>query len=122
MNSARKNAPKSALLQDETGETDDSVFGIPGICTIHNSMSTVIEEEEGEGEGEEEGNEEGEDSEESRGNRPGTALWHGAPALKNGLSGALTAPFFTSKILLQSLSICRENSIIMSYQLLFYFI
>ncbi len=80
-----------ALPQDETGETDDSVFGIPGICTIHNSMSTVIEEEEGEGEGEEEGNEEGEDSEESRGNRPGTKA-PGQPSDRLGPGYTPTVP------------------------------
>ncbi len=31
------------LPQNETGETDDSVFGIPGDCTIHNGISTIID-------------------------------------------------------------------------------
>lgn len=32
-----------ALPLNETGETDDSVFGIPGDCTIHNGISTIID-------------------------------------------------------------------------------
>lgn len=31
-----------ALPQNETGDTDDSAFGIPGDCTIHTNISTVI--------------------------------------------------------------------------------
>ncbi len=31
-----------ALPQNELSETDDSVFGIPGDCTIHNGISTII--------------------------------------------------------------------------------
>lgn len=34
-----------ALPQGEVGETDDSVFGLPGICTVHSSTSTVINDE-----------------------------------------------------------------------------
>lgn len=32
-----------ALPQNETGDTDDSVYGIPGDCTIHDSISTIID-------------------------------------------------------------------------------
>ncbi len=36
-----------ALPQNETGETDDSVYGIPDTCTIHTSISTIIDPSEG---------------------------------------------------------------------------
>ena len=36
-----------ALPQNETAETDDSYFGIPGTCTIHTSISTIIDPSEG---------------------------------------------------------------------------
>lgn len=59
-----------ALPQDETGETDDSVFGIPGVCTVHNSISTIIDEEDEE---KEDGEENHDDNNDSRGNsRPGS--------------------------------------------------
>ncbi|MDO4330498.1 MAG: transglycosylase domain-containing protein [Lachnospiraceae bacterium] len=39
-----------ALPQNETGETDDSVFGIPGDCNIHTSISTILDPLESESE------------------------------------------------------------------------
>ncbi len=37
-----------ALPQNETEVTDDSFYGIPGDCTIHTSISTIIDPIEGE--------------------------------------------------------------------------
>lgn len=59
-----------ALPQDETGETDDSVFGIPGICTVHNSISTIIDEDEEDNEDGENGSDDEENNEDSRPSGP----------------------------------------------------
>lgn len=59
-----------ALPQDETGETDDSVFGIPGICTVHNSISTIIDEDEEDNEDGENGSDNEENNEDSRPSGP----------------------------------------------------
>ena len=59
-----------ALPQDETGETDDSVFGIPGICTVHNSISTIIDEGEEDNEDGENNSDDEENNEDSRPSGP----------------------------------------------------
>lgn len=39
---ARQSRVCMALPQDEEGSTDDSAFGIPGYCNIHNGVNTIL--------------------------------------------------------------------------------
>lgn len=58
-----------AIPQGEAGETDDSVYGIPGVCTIHTNISTILESE-GAKPGEESSEEETETSQRGPGYSP----------------------------------------------------